>query len=190
MHGTIFFFFHGRDLGVAEFVRDVVVRIVTFFGAIQAITVGIVERSQVLGDALGVFIARMGRPILDDGRDSVTVFQLAIFEVAKEFVNLCAGNLEDLIPTSAGSIRNGGLAVDGQRTSKVVVTYLTETQGSALQLVVDVDTGNPQGTGKQGSSRTIGRNVVLGACTSRKVPPHVAARVDTRSNVVDVQPFE
>ena len=187
VHGAIDFLFHGRNLGVAEFVGDVVVRIVTIFRDILTVAVCIIERSQVVGDAIWVFSGTRGRPILDDRRD---VGRVAVLVVHKELVHFGTGDLEDLVPTGTGLRRDAGHAVDSQRASVVVVTDLTETQGGALQLVIDVDTGDPQRTGEQGGGRAVGRDEVLGTGTCREVPPHVTTRVDTRSNVVDVEPFE
>ena len=138
-------------------------------------------------DTFRVIGTGMGRPVLDDGRDVVF---LTLGEVVEELVDLSTGNLEDLVPSGAGGVVNRGSAINGQRTGVVVVTDLTETQGGALQLVVDVDTGNPQGTGVQGSGGTTGGDEVLGTCTTGKVPPHITTRVDTCPNIVDVQPFK
>ncbi len=149
VHGSVSLLFHGRDLGVAEFVGNVIVGIVTVFGLILTITVGIVEGGQILGNAVRVFARTGSRPILNDGRN---VFRIASLIVGEEFVNLSTGDLVNLIPLGASLGSDGGLAVDSQRASVVVITDLTETQGGALQLVVDVDTSNPKGAGKQRSS--------------------------------------
>ena len=71
MHGAFKFLFHGRDLGVAKLVGNVVVGIVTFLRFIFTVTIGIIERSQILGDAFRVVVATSGRPVGDDGRDFV-----------------------------------------------------------------------------------------------------------------------
>ena len=192
VHGTEFFFFHGRNLGVAEFVGDVIVRIVTIFRIIFTITIGIVEGSQIVGNAFRVILGTGSRPILDDVWNFSIVASLII---GKEFVHLGTGNLKDLIPLGAGFRSDRGFTFNSQRACPEIVTTievgtLAETNGSALQLVIDVDTSNPQGAGKQRSSRTIGRNEVLGTRSRREVPPHVTTRVDTGSNIVDVKPFE
>ncbi|KWW24821.1 MAG: hypothetical protein F082_1424 [bacterium F082] len=186
------FFFHGRDLGVAEFIVDVVVRIVTFFGVVFTVTIGIVEGSQIVGNAFRVVVGTRGGPILDDGRNLITIFQFGltarVVNIGEELIHFGAGDLEDLIPFGASLRGDGCSTINGQRTSVVVVTDLTETQGSALQLVIDVDTSNPQGASEQGGSRAIGGDEVLGASASRQVPPHITTRIDTCSNVVDVEP--
>ena len=151
VHRTVSFLLHGRNLGVAEFIGNVIVRIVTLCGVILAITVSIVERSQIVSDVVRVtyFMIGVSGPVLDDGRNHGGVNRTIFIPIREELVNLSAGDLENLIPTSTGFGSNGGLAIDGQRTREVVVTNLTETQGGALQLVINVDTGNPKGTGIQ-----------------------------------------
>ena len=193
MHRTMDFFFHGRNLGVAEFVVEVVVRIVTVFRFIFTTTISVIERSQIVSDAFRVTIHRVSGPLFDNRRNLVIGSRVAT--VGEELVDFSTGNLEELVPSGAGGILNGGSAIDSQRTCPEVVTTLevgalAETHGGALQLVVDVDTGDPKGTGIQGGSGTASGNVVLGTGTTRKVPPHVTTSINTSSHIVDVQPFK
>ena len=131
---------------MAEFIGDVIVRIVTIGRVIVTIAVSIVERSQIIGNAFRVVGGTDGRPVSDDGGD---FFSITGLEIGKELIHLSAGNLKDFIPLSTSFRCDGGLTVNSQRAGVVVVTNLTETQSGTLQLVVDVNTSDPKGASEQ-----------------------------------------
>ena len=67
-------FIQGRNLGMAQFVGDVIIREVAVFRFVSTITIVIIERSHVHADTFDIAADcfRMGRPFLDDFGDLIT----------------------------------------------------------------------------------------------------------------------
>ena len=175
---------HSRGLCSTQAVVDVVVGIVALTRVVFSIVIGIEEGSQII--ALPQALVAMSRPVEDAFGNAVirVLFGgIGAGRPGNKFIHFGACHLEQLVVFGTGFCIYRGIDARN-RTSPIVDTYLTVALGGQLELPVDVYTTNPQRCRKHRSFLGVAGNKIL---TTVEVPPHVATRIDTGTDIIYIK---